>query len=625
MKIATNILIIFSILLILFMGFTSASAIGGFIKNIFGQETGEAINKQVAVESTSESFVDRPEKEIIPIGKPTCVPKTETCNNLDDDCDTLIDEDDVCVVVDNPPTQIQTHECIDPDGVNFLVSSSLTFDEKLFSDYCEGNSVIDYTCPEEVQSSNFIGNIIRIIGNVIVTGYPIKNSKNCLDYGAKFVCKDGACADNLECKEGATKPCGTDIGECSSGVQNCVGGSWFNQCTEYIGATPEICDELDNDCNSLVDEDLDCENIPGNVTANIARPPDNGSTTQPLNCYDSDNGITPGIAGWVAYLNATLYPDMIIANWPNPLPGRIYSDYCTFCNPNNPSAGTCVKDYYCRNDGTTTDVNTFRNDKPFTGNVISSGGGTTTPTIDRPEGDLFKLVGCEYGCLSGRCLESPVETVIDKGTYVWMSPVTKEGFIRFTCSAFSNTLGVEEVSLKINAFDNKINQVLGYEEKINCENKSSCRAPNNTLYGYTFDMIPGAINAFPGLWSFSCTAKGNGYSDTDTLLIRTDDCSISFCPPLRNLMLYPIYGTDSFILEYYANANSEELRNLQLKILKKTSEATSYTEYKNFDINCKHDICTFYGIYSGKGTYKVTTTLFDHNKYSYSNEKNIEI
>ncbi|MEM9187558.1 MAG: MopE-related protein [Myxococcota bacterium] len=49
-------------------------------------------------------------------------------------------------------------------------------------------------------------------------------------------------------------PCGSDVGECSPGVNICRDG--MLQCEGQIGPVAEVCDALDNDCDAMVDEGL---------------------------------------------------------------------------------------------------------------------------------------------------------------------------------------------------------------------------------------------------------------------------------------------------------------------------------------------------------------------------------
>src|SRR5690606_25025060 len=49
--------------------------------------------------------------------------------------------------------------------------------------------------------------------------------------------------------------CGIDTGECRSGTLACVSGSLT--CVGAVGPMPEVCNDLDDDCDGVVDDGLD--------------------------------------------------------------------------------------------------------------------------------------------------------------------------------------------------------------------------------------------------------------------------------------------------------------------------------------------------------------------------------
>jgi len=55
--------------------------------------------------------------------------------------------------------------------------------------------------------------------------------------------------------EGLTRACGSSIGACKEGTQTCAAGAW-GDCTGAIVASPEKCNNVDDDCDGKVDEDL---------------------------------------------------------------------------------------------------------------------------------------------------------------------------------------------------------------------------------------------------------------------------------------------------------------------------------------------------------------------------------
>jgi hypothetical protein len=135
--------------------------------------------------------------------EPAAAPgQEEICDGLDNDCDFMVDEGFTDTDADS------LKDCIDTDDDN------------------DGD-------PDETDCGPKDGTI---------------NSK------AVELCdgKDNDCDDKIDEDLGATT-CGQ--GACVHTVDNCVGGA-ITWCNPFEGISPEVCDGADNDCNGLTDEGL---------------------------------------------------------------------------------------------------------------------------------------------------------------------------------------------------------------------------------------------------------------------------------------------------------------------------------------------------------------------------------
>lgn len=64
---------------------------------------------------------------------------------------------------------------------------------------------------------------------------------------------------NGQIDEALTRGCGSDVGECVRGVQTCASGQWIEECVGEVTPQPETCDARDNDCDTSIDEELSRE------------------------------------------------------------------------------------------------------------------------------------------------------------------------------------------------------------------------------------------------------------------------------------------------------------------------------------------------------------------------------
>ncbi|MFH1326917.1 MAG: hypothetical protein ABIH59_02215 [archaeon] len=541
--------------------------------------------------------------------------------------------------------------CTDSDGVDYTIKGLVLMDGEEYPDYCEGNFVVDYSCPlDDEKDLNFFANMIRMIGNVVAGEGPDENLFDCRELGGMFSCVEGACVDVKECAPDETRSCGSDVGECVAGVQYCVGkGFWDDSCEGEIQEGIEICDLLDNDCDEQIDEGGVCGE---NATASSIGPE---QSSEIIDCYDSD-GFDFYTQGFVAYINPEAYPDedMVFATrWPSYYIGEVYQDYCDLIDGEikliEYTCGGIRYDYDIR---VTSDEGNLDMDYEYLAekidriiepkikeNEFPAPKEDINPEVTRPRptSDLFVEQSCTYGCSNGRCLRTPLEIIQNENAYVWASPDTREGYISFYCDALAESVGVDSLTLSIVAEDAFGEEVVSYEQNIFCSGSERCHLPQEenyegkiiSTYYISGEDIEGFWEAYPGKWTFSCSAFAGGwtYEAKESLVIETIDCSESFCPPVQHLALVPLDGTDLFMMQYDARSGTNELRNIEIEFERAPlgGDPSDLVPFSSFDVDCFHDICSYYGIFEGEGIYRSTVTIYDHEGSSYSKTGILEV
>jgi hypothetical protein len=208
------------------------------------------------LDNDCDGTTDGGDSDCTPTCVPTGVPET-VCNDVDDDCDGQVDEDFTptatsCGVGECSSTGQTT--CV--GGVEGDTCTPGTPSAELCDNLdndCDG--VVDdftrsTTCGVGECGSTGVETCTAGVwgGDTCTPGAPSAELCDNLDNNC-----DGSIDENL------TQPTSCGVGECSgnTGIETCTTGTWDNDtCDPFAGATAEVCDNLDNNCDGAVDENL---------------------------------------------------------------------------------------------------------------------------------------------------------------------------------------------------------------------------------------------------------------------------------------------------------------------------------------------------------------------------------
>ncbi len=181
-------------------------------------------------------------------------PSPETCDGLDNDCDNETDEDPID---EGNPCGRSTGEC--SPGTTQCQNGSLVCVGEIgpSPEICDGfdndcNGTVDDNLTDEGQvcgTNNgecHTGLTVCVNGGLVCQGAVEPTPEVCDGL-------DNDCDNETdESPVDAGGPCGTDVGECSRGTKVCI--DHVLVCQGAVGPTAEVCDGYDNDCNGAIDD-----------------------------------------------------------------------------------------------------------------------------------------------------------------------------------------------------------------------------------------------------------------------------------------------------------------------------------------------------------------------------------
>ncbi|MBA2663386.1 MAG: hypothetical protein H0U74_13950 [Bradymonadaceae bacterium] len=130
--------------------------------------------------------------------------------------------------------------------------------------------------------------------------------------------KDNSCNgiidDGCGCTAGATRSCGSNVGQCRSGTQTCAGGLW-GSCQNAIGPATEVCDGTDNNCNGINDEGLlnACGTCGNSCYVREADPANSGILDEGSQLIDADAADNPTGRAGLTLAKQTFFPPYLWA------------------------------------------------------------------------------------------------------------------------------------------------------------------------------------------------------------------------------------------------------------------------------------------------------------------------